>query len=76
MDYNSLMLTLIFASLLMIALPLLVISSTIRLFAGLLRSPQRHLKALEKDKMPWIIKMVAVKIVGHMAIRYVGKKMR
>lgn len=75
--YTDIMLTLIFLVLLWIAFGLQVIASSIVSLGKLLRFPTaRKLYNLERNTMPFIIKMVAVKVISHFAIRYVVKRIR
>lgn len=74
--YSDVLLTLIFLTLLWIAVGLQVIASSIRLLGKLFRPTPYKIRQLERNNMPWIIKMVAVKVLSHIAIRYVGKKLR
>lgn len=74
--YNQILLTLILLTLLWIALALQIIAGSIRLLGRLFRPTPRKLRALERNSMPWIAKMIVVKVVGHYTIRYVGKKLR
>lgn len=73
--YTQIVLTMILLTLLWIALGLQVIASSIRLLGRMIPT-RRKMRELERNNMPFLAKMVLVKIVGHYAIRYVGKKLR
>ncbi len=74
--FNSIMLILIFFTLLWIAIGLQVIASSIRILGTIFRPTQRKLRALERNNMPFVIKLVVVKVASHFAIRYITKKLR
>lgn len=75
--YDSIVLTLILLTLLWIAIGLQIVASSIRSLGRLFRYPTlTKLRNLERNNMPWILKMVVVKVVSHVAIRYIGKKLR
>lgn len=75
--YSDVILTLILLTLLWIAIGLQVVASSIRTLGKLFTRPTRKMVAqLERNNMPWIMKMVVVKVVSHVAIRYITKKLR
>lgn len=75
--YADIMLTLIFLTLLWIAVGLQIVASSIQTLGSLFRYPTAaKIRQLERNTMPWVIKVVAVKVLSHFAIRYISKKLR
>lgn len=74
--YDSIMLTVIALLLLWIALGLQVIAASIRLVGTLFRPSPRSIRAIERTTIPWIAKVVVVKVVTYSAVKYFTKKMR
>lgn len=75
--YDSIMLTVIAGLLLWIALGLQVIAASIRLLSVLFRRPSpRAIRALERETMPWIARVIVLKVVSYAALKYFTKKLR
>ena len=74
--YTDVMLTLIFLFLLWIAVGLQVIASSIVSLGKLFQFPTaRKVRQLERNNTPLIVKMAMVKVVSHLAIRYIWKRL-
>lgn len=77
--YDSIMLTVVAGLLLWIALGLQIIASSIRLL-GMLFKPYPNttykIRNLERNTVPWIAKVMVLKVASYAAIRYISKKMK
>lgn len=74
--YTEIILTLILLVLLWIAVGLQVIASSIVVLGKLLRFPTaRKIRQLERNNPPMIVKMVVVKTVAQLAIRYLWRRL-
>lgn len=74
--FIEIMLVLIFLVLLWIAVGLQVIASSIRLLGKLFRPNPRKLRQLERNDMPFFLKVVGVKVLSYFIIRQISKKLR
>lgn len=74
--YTDIVLTLILLVLLWIAVGLQLIASSIVALGKLVRLPSaRKIRQLERNNVPFIAKMVVVKAVTQLAIRYFWRRL-
>lgn len=76
--YITFVQTLILVMLLWIAVTLAVAIKVLRTLrsALTLKAIERKIKSFDKDHTPKVIKMMAIRVVGYMAIRYALKKVK
>lgn len=78
MNYTDIIMTLVFATMLWIVIFLAIIAKAIHSVLSLFRfkSIERKIQKFDRDHTPKVIKMMAVRVVGGMTIRYILKKVK
>lgn len=76
MEYSEIIQTLLLCALLGIALGIAIVVRGVRILVNLFNPATWKIYGFEKDNVPKFIKLMSVRVVGYMAIRYVLKRIK